>query len=139
MARPTDYSQEILDKATRYLNDFITLDRGDNPRLLLPNIADLALVLGVARSTLYLWQKEHKEFSDILEDILALQETKLVNYGLTGRYNSTITKLMLTKHGYSDKQETDVTSGGEKLQGVVILPTKNESTLETPNETGTSA
>ncbi|WP_415843310.1 terminase small subunit [Xenorhabdus thuongxuanensis] len=32
---------------------------------------------------------------------------KLINKGLTGDFNSTIAKMMLTKHGYSDKQEID--------------------------------
>ena len=35
------------------------------------------------------------------------QEKDLINKGLTGDFNSTITKLILTKHGYSDKQDID--------------------------------
>lgn len=35
------------------------------------------------------------------------------------------------------KQDTDVTSDGEKIMGVVILPTR-ENTLETSTETGDS-
>ena len=36
------------------------------------------------------------------------------------------------------KQDTDVTSDGEKLQGVVVLPIKDVSTLETTTETSDS-
>jgi hypothetical protein len=37
------------------------------------------------------------------------QEKGLLKGGIEGTYNSTITKLMLTKHNYSDKQETALT------------------------------
>jgi len=73
----------------------------------IPNIAGLACYLAVSRSTVYEYQKESKDFSDILEAILSLQESKLVNSGLLGNFNPTITKLILTKHGYSDKQEVN--------------------------------
>lgn len=40
---------------------------------------------------------------------------------------------------FSPKQETDITSDGEKIQtGVIILPSKNENTLETTTETRNS-
>ena len=50
-------------------------------------------------------------FSNIFEKLMSEQEKVLVNKGLTGDYNSTIAKLILTKHGYSDKQDIDL---GEK-------------------------
>lgn len=71
----------------------------------IPNIAGLACYLKVHRATVYDYGKQSEEFSDILEGILSLQESKLVNSGLLGTFNPTITKLILTKHGYSDKQE----------------------------------
>lgn len=37
------------------------------------------------------------------------------------------------------RQDTDITSDGEKLQGVVILPQKDEDTLATTEETSPSA
>lgn len=42
------------------------------------------------------------------------------------------------KQDFSTKIETDVTSQGDKLEGVVILPPKNESKMETTEETGDS-
>ena len=41
----------------------------------------------------------------ILADIQARQQELLLNSGLTGEFNSTITKLVLGKHGYSEKSE----------------------------------
>jgi len=39
-----------------------------------------------------------------------LQHRGLVNGGLSGKFNPAITKMMMTKHGYSDKQELAHTS-----------------------------
>jgi len=36
------------------------------------------------------------------------------------------------------KQGTDVTSGGEKIQGVIMLPRKDDNTLATTTETDSS-
>lgn len=99
MARPTDYSLEMYEKAKHYKAN--STDYGD----IVPTIAGLSVVLDVARSTLYLWAKEHDEFSDMLESIMAFQEKELVQNGLTSIFNPVITKLMLAKHGYADKQE----------------------------------
>jgi hypothetical protein len=120
VGRPTDYTEELLQKARDYVSVAISDEK-------LPSIAGLAKHLGLSRSTIYDWasQEDKKEFSYILEDVLSTQEEELINKGLTGKYNSTITKLILTKHGYSDK--ADVTSDGQKIEaGVVVLPSKNE-------------
>ncbi len=41
--------------------------------------------------------------------ILARQKRTLINKGLTGVFNATIVKLMLSKHGYSEKVDQTVT------------------------------
>lgn len=71
----------------------------------LPTIEGLAVYLGVHRDTIYEWSKLYPEFSDILEELRATQADRLMNNGLSGDYNSTIAKVLLTKHGYNDKQE----------------------------------
>lgn len=109
MARPTDYSKEILDKTKDYITNY--REYGDT----IPSVASLSNFLNIARSTIYDWasQEDKKEFSDILEKLLSEQEKSLLNNGLNGKFNSTITKLILTKHGYTDK--SDLTTGGEKI------------------------
>lgn len=77
-----------------------------------PTIAGLACYLGKSRSRVYEYGEQSSEFKDILDGIMALQECKLVAKGLKGEFNSTIVKLMLTKHGYSDKQELTGANGG---------------------------
>lgn len=73
----------------------------------LPSIEGLALHLEIHRSTVYDWQKKYPEFSDIIETLLQKQAQLLINSGLEGTYNPTISKVILTKHGYTDKQEID--------------------------------
>ncbi|MGD9381206.1 MAG: DNA-packaging protein [Candidatus Thorarchaeota archaeon] len=106
--RPTKYNKDILAKSREYLTNYS--DLGDP----VPTIAGLACELNVSRGTLYDWaaEEEKEEFSDILEAIMAKQERVLAGKGLTGDFNPNITKMMLTKHGYSDKQ--DVNLGGQK-------------------------
>jgi len=108
VGRPTKYNKDILIKSKEYLDSYAEL--GDP----VPTIAGLACELNVSRGTLYEWgNEEGKEaFSDILEAIMAKQERVLAGKGLTGDFNPNITKMMLTKHGYSDKQ--DVNLGGQK-------------------------
>lgn len=104
--RPTDYSEEKLALARMYLEGGWE-EQGD----VVPQIAGLALAMGVDRSTVYDWakQEDKMEFSHIFTRIQSLQERGLVNKGLSGDFNPAITKMMLTKHGYSDKQETQLT------------------------------
>ncbi len=103
VGRPTDYKPELVKKAWDYIE---TYEEKYNDKI--PSVAGLCSALNINRSTAYDWAKdEDKEFSDILEKIASEQEKKLVNSGLSGDFNSTITKLMLTKHGYSDKQEIE--------------------------------
>jgi DNA-packaging protein gp3 len=71
----------------------------------LPTLEGLAVRLGVARQTLYDWgtagsERYQLHFPDILEQLTAAQASQLVQNGLINNYNPTITKLMLTKHGY---------------------------------------
>lgn len=91
-----------LEKAKEYLmGGYETV--GD----VVPSVAGLACYLGVTRKSIYEWAKQSEELSDTLEGIQALQENRLINKGLTGDFNATISKLMLANHGYSDKQEVD--------------------------------
>jgi transposase-like protein len=107
VGRPTDYSEEKLALARQYL-DGGWEDEGDA----VPQIAGLAMAMDVHRSTIYEWAEDadKKEFADIFTRVKQMQERKLVNNGLAGTFNPAITKMMLTKHGYSDKIEQAHTS-----------------------------
>lgn len=109
--RPTKYNEEALNTAEDYIVNFS--DYGDA----IPSVVGLAVALETHRDTIYAWAKEEgkEAFSDIVKRLSANQERRLLNGGLDNSFNPTIAKLLLGKHGYSDKQETDITSGGEKL------------------------
>lgn len=130
--RPPIYSEEILIKAKEYLLSCVDEEKQivkqssekyemfDNKlKVKIPTKGGLAVHLGVSRETLYAWAKEYPQFSDIMEQMGAIQEERLINNGLSGDYNPTISKVLLTKHGYIDKQ--DVTSDGKAIKGNSIM------------------
>lgn len=133
--RPTDYSSDLLEKAQEYLalcqDEEVQVVKLSNEekgyvsyenklKVKLPSIEGLARFLGIARSSVYLYAEQHQEFSDILEDIKAEQAQRLINNGLSGDYNSTISKLILTKHGYSDKQEITGADGKDLIPQPIL-------------------
>ena len=102
--RPSKYTPDLIEKAEAYINGGWA-DEGD----LIPSIAGLAVHLKVNRDTLHSWANdpEKERFSDMLGEMSANQENILLQNGLANRFNSTITKLVLSKHGYSDKVDVD--------------------------------
>jgi hypothetical protein len=126
MARPTSYTQGMQDKADFYVNNGY-IEEDD----VVPSRAGLSVYLGVSRETLTNWGKANKEFLGTLDRLSAIQEKVSLNKGLTGDFNSAIVKLLLANHGYSDKQNIDHTTQGDK-----ITPTFNVSTQEAASELG---
>lgn len=104
MARPTKYTEEIQEKADRYVYEH---DKFDDP---VPSMEGLAFALGIHRSTLYDWANSGKkpEFSDTLERIQLQQARLLISKGLKNEFNTTIVKLMMSNHGYSEKTQQEV-------------------------------
>ena len=104
--RPTKYTEELIAQAQAYLSKL--------PQTDLPTIEGLAISLRISRDTIYEWEKEYIDFSDIVEELRAKQAEKLIQYGLQGRYNPTIAKLILSgKHNYVEKSEVDNHHSGE--------------------------
>lgn len=101
VGRPTKYSEEILEKTYDYLANH------ENYGDLVPSIVGLACHLRVASNTLYNWGRAegNEEFLSTLKEIEENQHRKLVTGGLGNVFNPTITKLMLSNHGYSEKIE----------------------------------
>ncbi len=129
--RPSEYSEEILIKAREYLDscedetekvvEMANEEKGyekyrNKLKVNLPSVAGLAIHLQVARKTIYNWADEHEDFLHILEEILAEQEKRLIENGLSGDYNPQIAKLVLGKHGYHDKQDVD-----QNIKGSISL------------------
>ena len=105
MARPTKYTPELVQLAKEYIENYKEYDDA------IQSIAGMACVLKVAETTLYDWAKqEEKEFSNILAQCKTSQQRVLLNGGLNGDLNSNIVKLVLGKHGFHDKQDTNQTN-----------------------------
>jgi len=135
LGRPTKFTEAFIDKAIEYLESYEEIGE------VIPSIAGLAVYAKVSRDQLHAWasgevpESATKElidnYSDIFGTIAATQEQRLLNGGLSGRMNSTITKLILTKHGYSDRAETDLKSSdgsmstGKELN-ITIVKSKGE-------------
>jgi DNA-packaging protein gp3 len=85
-----------------------------------PSIEGLAVFLDVSRETIYDWDKKYPEFSDILRKLQAKQTEMLIDGGLSGRYNPTIAKLLLSKQGYVEKQEITGKDGADLNRPVEI-------------------
>lgn len=119
MARPTLYNEQILVDTQKYIDEChdTPADReSDIPRQVnLPSLEGLAYALKINKDTVQEWKKVHVEFSVLIEELLNKQARSLLNNGLAGTYNSTIAKVLLTKHGYREGIETDITSGGETI------------------------
>jgi len=124
--RPSKYSAEICLKGRLYVSGGYE-QCGDA----VPQIAGLAMELGISRDTVYEWaaDPEKSEFSDIVASCMSAQERTLVNGSLKGDLNPTISKLLLCKHGHSERVQNELTGadGGAieiaAIERVITRPT----------------
>ena len=140
--RPTIYDEHIIKRTKAYLDlcedtteqETIGVSaKGtelfkNKVKVSLPTIEGLAYFLGISRDTIYDWCKEHKEFSYIIEDLRAKQAQELINKGLSGDYNPTIAKVLLTKHGY--REGIDQTTNDKDLPTPILNVQRNNSVSE---------
>jgi hypothetical protein len=108
VGRPTTYNQEVLDKAREYI---------DNCPDVVPIVVGLCGYINRSKTVVYRWAQEpdKQEFKDILDEISEKQENQLIRGGLLNEFNSPIAKMMLAKHGYSDRQEVDHQSSDKSM------------------------
>ncbi len=123
VGRPTSYDPKMVAEAREYIANH---EEHEDP---VPTVAGLASFIKTTRKTIYEWIKvpENADFRDILEELLQKQERVLIRNGLLNTFNSPITKMMLTKHGYSDKIESEVSgpNGGpivQKIERTIVDP-----------------
>lgn len=135
--RPTKYKEEFIDKAYEYLqackDEQYQLtksfsDKGESwenkIKVKLPTIGGFALFIGTSEKTLYNWANEDNNFLQALNDIKEEQKKQLLEKGLSGDYNSTIAKLILSSnHGMAEKREdkVDHTTDGKPVTGFMYV------------------
>jgi|TARA_R110000822_G_C15122448_1_gene474161 hypothetical protein len=112
--RPTSYNDEVLQMAKDYLNYFLDNKSEVNliPPQVIPTAVGLCAYINIGTSTIHVWDKDEEkvEFRAVLDKIKQVQHVIALNGGMTGVYSAPIVKLLLTKHGYSDKSEQDIKS-----------------------------
>ena len=117
--RPSVYGPDIVAVAEMYVTGYAAT--GDQ----LPSVAGLASALGLHRDTIYDWAADPKkaEFSDIVRRIATEQERALINGGLSEQFNPSFAKMMMGKHGYSDKVDKTVGNpdGSKLYDGVNVI------------------
>jgi len=134
VGRPTKYDKKYIKKISEYIslhqdedkkvvkqsNEEKGYEMYDNKlRVKLPTIEGFARYIHVNKDTLYEWESKYKDFSDALENIRVEQKERLINMGLSGDYNSTIAKLILSSnHGMREK--SDVTSDDKGISPLLV-------------------
>lgn len=118
--RPSFYSVEKLAKAEEYLKSCVDvpMEDGKGLKVKIPTRGGLAVFLEVSRKALDDWAIVYSEFGDFMERLKATQEEKLINSGLSGAYNPTISKVLLTKHGY--REGIDSTTNDKDLPTPIL-------------------
>jgi len=118
VGRPSEYDPSNCDKVDEYL------ENASRENMHLPKVESFAIYLGVTKKTLYNWSKEHEEFLHALDKIMTIQAERLIDDGIYGgkEVNATIVKLLLmNNHDMREKNDTDMTSGGEKITEIRII------------------
>lgn len=124
--RPTLYKKEMIGQIDDYLEkckdnykEIATKDPKVTKirfRVHIPTLEGFAEYLNTSDDNLKNWGKKHKRFFTAMQKIKAKQKTRLIEMGLSGEYNSTITKLMLSaNHGMSEQVGIDHTTKGDKV------------------------
>lgn len=73
-----------------------------------PSYVRFARMIGVAKSTLFEWALEHKEFSDSMKVCNDIAETILLENWLQNIYNPWFVQFLLkNNYGYKDKSEVE--------------------------------
>lgn len=121
MGAPTKYNEDMLESTKTYIDGAYEIS-GE----VIPTIAGLSLFLELCEDTLHVWKNEDgkEDFSLLIKKLKAKQKSILIAKGLLGDFNSTIAKLILHKHGYSEKKE--VSGPGEGP-----IKTENKWIIET--------
>jgi hypothetical protein len=104
--RPTSYNDQVLADAYYYVENFEEFDDE-----VVPTVVGMCRYIRRGKTTVYNWiadeDKSKDDFRDIVSALEESQHLYLVNKGLVGAFNPMITKLMMGKHGYTEKQEIE--------------------------------
>lgn len=151
--RPTKLTPELIERAKAYIDtcsdEIVTTDKGALAyvNVKLPSRVGLAKYIGINNDTLIEWCKEKitdneernfllKQFSEIVKDVDDEQHIRLLNNGLGGLYNPKTNSMILSKHGYSEKIETEQNINGTmNINNISQVLDKLDNGQETSGQT----
>lgn len=129
MSRPTKLTDATLKAAEAYVD-------GDwrEGRRAIPMIEGLALLLDIDRETVRAWANDpvvqnktetakhfadrkakHAKFSGIVKRLNAIQALELADGALRNKLNARTANMMLSRHGYVERKETDITTKDQPI------------------------
>lgn len=117
ITKPTIYTAEFVEKELEEIERIID----ENKDIIV--LGEVILSRGYSPQRFSEWEakfdeKEYPVISESIKRVKAMLETRLNLGGLTGQLNPTLTIFNLkNNYGWKDKTETDITSGGDKLNG----------------------
>jgi len=111
---PTKYNVGVLKKVEEF-----TLKREIEG--MIPTTQGLSAYLNVNPDTIFEWANVHREFSESLKKMLAIQADMMQTKGLSHKYNPVMSIFLLkNNHGFKDKTEVDNTTAGQPLPQPII-------------------
>lgn len=114
--RPSGYKPEYASRD--YIDGYIEECKEEEKLI---SLCGYSVYIGTCEKVMYDWANANAQFRKSLDIIKQKSKEMLIVKGLGNKYNSTITKLMLSSnHGM--REGTDVTSGGESI--TISLPEK---------------
>lgn len=115
MGRPLKF--KTVEELQNKIEEYFKICKENKTR---PFITEMALYLDTSRETLREY-KERPEYVDSIKKALARCEMELERNLIEGKVNPTGTIFNLkNNYGWRDKVETDITTGGEKLQPTLV-------------------
>lgn len=137
------YKKEVMEYSEEYYKEGGIKKKSEKTRLIpnkLPTLFGFARTIGVSYKTVWAWafekdeeklDKDLKAFRNAYNEAKELQKEFIISIGLSGAANAPFA-IFTAKNvtDMRDKNETDITSGGDKI-GVIILPQKNVNSLAT--------
>ena len=93
----------------------------------LPTIQGFCIKIGIVKSTLHEWVDKYKGFSNAYKKAKEMQEEFWLQNSLRGLFNPAFT-IFAGKNmfGWRDMRETDITTGGEKIRGIILTEGEDE-------------
>jgi hypothetical protein len=104
---------DLLDRMDRYLDE----RQWQDFHHVIPNLAAMCVLLGISSFTFRQWldgdgSGEYRDrITKFYARLMDEQQAVLLAGGLSGAFNSTIAKVLLSKHGFSEKTSHEFTQG----------------------------